>query len=69
MYVLPSITIRLPNVGLMLGQRRRRWANIIPTLRERIVFAGLVQEFDVELEYPGMIISGRLIQNAEPMLV
>ena len=24
----------------MLGQRRRRWANIVPTLAERLVFAG-----------------------------
>ena len=24
----------------MLGQRRRRWANIVPTLIERLVFAG-----------------------------
>ena len=27
-----------PNVGLMLGQRRRRWANIGPTLHEFLVF-------------------------------
>ena len=25
----------------MLGQRRRRWANTVPTLAERLVFAGL----------------------------
>ena len=25
----------------MLGQRRRRWPNIVPTLGERLVFAGL----------------------------
>ena len=24
----------------MLGQRRRRWANIVPALGERLVFAG-----------------------------
>ena len=24
----------------MLGQRRRRWANIVPALAERLVFAG-----------------------------
>ena len=28
----PANTRRLPNVGLMLGQRRRRWTNIKPTL-------------------------------------
>ena len=30
------------NVGLMLGQRRRRWANIKPTLVQWVVFAGFV---------------------------
>ena len=30
------------NVGLMLAQRRRRWANIKPTLDQRLVFAGTV---------------------------
>ena len=33
-------TRRSPNVGTMLVQRRRRWANIVPTLAERLVFAG-----------------------------
>ena len=33
--------IRSANVGLMLGQRRRRWPNINPTLAECIVFVGL----------------------------
>ena len=27
-----------PNVALMLGQRRRRWTNIKPALRQCIVF-------------------------------
>ena len=31
--------IRWSNVGSMLGRRRRRWANIEPTLGERLVFA------------------------------
>ena len=31
-------TRRWPNVGLMLAQRRRRWANIKPTLGERMMF-------------------------------
>ena len=34
-------TRRLPKVGLMMAQRRRRWANSEPTLGERLVFAGL----------------------------
>ena len=36
----PANTIHSANVGLMLGQRRRRWPNIKPTLAERIVLAG-----------------------------
>ena len=32
---------RLANVGAMLGQRRRRWANIVPTLAKRLVLAGV----------------------------
>ena len=38
---IPANTRRWPNVGLMLGQRRRRWANISPTLGQCIVFAGI----------------------------
>ena len=30
---------RLTNVGLMLGQRRRRWTNIKPELTQLLVFA------------------------------
>ena len=33
-------TRRWLNDGLMLGQRRRRWANIDPALSQRLVFAG-----------------------------
>ena len=36
----PANTRRWPNDGLMLDQRRRRWANIHPTLGQRLVFAG-----------------------------
>ena len=32
----------LPNAGLMLGQRRRRWPGIKPALGEHLVFAGIV---------------------------
>ena len=38
--LLPENTRRSSNVGTMLGQRRSRWANIAPTLSERLVFAG-----------------------------
>ena len=38
---IPVNTRRLPNAGLMLGQRRRRWANIKAALGERLVFAGI----------------------------
>ena len=32
---------RWPNVGLLLGQRRRRLANSDPTLAQCLMFAGL----------------------------
>ena len=35
-------TRRRPNAGLMLAQRRRRWANISPALAQRIEFTGLL---------------------------
>ena len=35
-----SIHDTLTQVGSMLGQRRRRWANTEPTLGERLVYAG-----------------------------
>ena len=35
----PANTRRLSNVGLMLGQRRRRWPNVKPALDKRFVFA------------------------------
>ena len=31
-------TRRWPGVGIMLGQRRRRWTNIIPELCQRLFF-------------------------------
>ena len=33
--IYPANTRRWTNVGLMLGQSRRRWANIKPTLVQR----------------------------------
>ena len=39
----PANTRHWANVGLMLGQRRRRWTNIKPILVQCLVFAGLVQ--------------------------
>ena len=38
---LPANTRRRPNAELMLGQSRRRWANINPTLGQGLVFAGI----------------------------
>ena len=35
----PANTYVLTNVGLMLGQRRRRWNNIKPTLVECLALA------------------------------
>ena len=34
-------TNQTTNGGLMLGQRRRRWLNITPTLGQRILFVGI----------------------------
>ena len=36
----PANMRRCPNVGLLLGQRRRRWANSKPALGQRLMFAG-----------------------------
>ena len=38
----PANTRRWTNAVLMLGQRRRRWANINTTLGHRLVFAVLL---------------------------
>ena len=38
---IPENTGRSINADLMLGQRRRRWANIKSALDERPVFAGM----------------------------
>ena len=40
--VLPASARCCANVGLMLGQRRRRWANNKAALAQRLAFAGLV---------------------------
>ena len=37
---VPAHTRRLPDVGSMLERRRRRRANVEPTLGKRLVFAG-----------------------------
>ena len=39
---LPETTRRAPTVGLILGQRRRPWANIMPTVGECLMFAGVL---------------------------
>ena len=36
---IPANTTRWPDAGLMLAQRRWRWANISPALGRRVVFA------------------------------
>ena len=41
---IPANTRRWPNVGLMLAQRRRRWANVSPTLGQQLVFAGIISK-------------------------
>ena len=38
---MPANTKRSPNVGTMLAHRLRHWPNIVPTLGERLVFAGM----------------------------
>ena len=38
----PENTIHWANAGLLLVQRRRRWANINPALAQCIVFAGIL---------------------------
>ena len=38
----PANMIHRPNVGVMLGQRRRRWANIGTTLGRCLTFAGYI---------------------------
>ena len=37
----PANTRRSPTVGTMSGQRRRRWANIVPTFGEDIFLLGI----------------------------
>ena len=39
--IYPANMSRWPNVGLLLGQRRRRWAGSKPTLGQRLMFAEL----------------------------
>ena len=38
---IPANMRRSRNVGTMLGQRRRRWPSIVPTLCERFMFADM----------------------------
>ena len=44
---IPADTKYLPNIGLMFCHRLRRWPNIIPTLFEYTVFAGILVEIDL----------------------
>ena len=43
---VPGNRTHLPNVWPMLGQRRRRWANIGQTLGRCVVFAGVAPKID-----------------------
>ena len=38
---IPANKRRSSNVGTMLNQRRRRWVNVVLTLGERLVLAGM----------------------------
>ena len=38
-FYIPANMRRWASVGLLLGQRRRRWANSKPTLAQRLMFA------------------------------
>ena len=49
-----------PNVGIMLAHRLRRWSNIMPTVGQRLVFAGIRTSFRLGLS------SSR---DIEPLLV
>ena len=40
--ILHANTKHPSNVGLMLGQRRRPWTSIAPTLDQRVMFAGML---------------------------
>ena len=39
---IPANTTHLNNVGVTLGQRRRRWPNVTPTLLQRVVICDAV---------------------------
>ena len=41
-YTIPASTRRCTNIGLMLGQRRRRWPNFNPTLVQRLVSTAII---------------------------
>ena len=43
---------RWSNNGLLLGQRRRRWANSNPTSGRRPLFAGIYNQMTAEVGFP-----------------
>ena len=47
----PAKTIHWNNVVLMLGQRRRRWANVKTTLVERLVLVATFNILDTFLQH------------------
>ena len=48
---------RLPNVGLLLAHRLRRWPNSQPTLGQRLIFAGNVISWHVYTLYKNWCIN------------
>ena len=67
----PANTRRSPNASTMMDQRRKRWANVVPTLGECFLFAGkpvqllLVRQV-VIMCYWGQHIT---VTNVDPMLI
>ena len=49
-----AATIRSTNVGLTLGQRRRRWPNMKSTFDQRLMLAG----FDIMIDQPALSLLG-----------
>ena len=54
-----------PNAGVMLGQRRRRWPNINPTLGEHLEIFKYIQE---KVENLNVKENTQQARDAHPML-
>ena len=66
---IPENTRRSASVGTMLGQRRRRWANIVPTLSERLVFSGWLFSVQTDQHVANNSMSFHQTRDVEPVLV